>query len=120
MKVKTNGDFARFQKYFEKYKSKFGVTGYKTYFKHEPLDTGFASITIDQDNMVATVKLNNNLSYEDGLFHNVKRSAKHEALHLLVGRLECLAGNRYCRHSEIYEATEEIVFKLEELIPDLK
>jgi len=66
--------------------------------------------------MVATVRLNNKLPKKDREYKDIKRSAKHEALHLLVGRLE---HNGYCRYStenEIYEAAEEIVHKLEELI----
>ena len=66
--------------------------------------------------MVATVRLNSNLPEKDKPYKDIKRSAKHEALHLLVGRLELNGRYRYLAETEIYEATEELVFRLEKLI----
>ncbi|GAG86724.1 unnamed protein product, partial [marine sediment metagenome] len=39
----------------------FGLTGYKAYFKYEEIDSSFASIKINQGDMVATVTLNSKL-----------------------------------------------------------
>ncbi len=111
-------DFELFKSEFTRWQIRFGLIGYKVYFKYEPIDTGFANIIINQGGMVATVKLNSKLSSEDILFKDVKRSAKHEALHLLVGRLEQDGRYRYSSENEIYEATEELVFRLENLIAD--
>jgi len=108
-------DFTAFRKYFQEYRKLFGLTGYKIYFKYEPLDS-FASIVINRKQMVATVRLNSQLEKEDKLFKDIKLSAKHEALHLLVGRLEGNARYRYSSENEIYEAVEELVVKLGELI----
>ena len=110
-------DFDLFQVEFKKWQYRFGLTGYKVYFKYEPLEDHFAEITISQGNMVATVRLNSKLPDKNKPHKDVRRSAKHEALHLLVGRLENNGRYRYCSENEIYEATEELVFKLEELIP---
>ena len=104
-----------FQKYFTEYQKKFGLIGYKVYFKYEPLDC-FANITTND--MVATVGLNSRLLAKDKPFLNVKQSAKHEALHLLLSKLDDLAYNRFINKDQIYEAVEEIVFKLEELVGD--
>lgn len=90
--------------------------GYKVYFKHEPIEGSFANISISQGTMAATVRLNSKLPDEDKPHKDIKRSAKHEALHLLVGRLEQNGRYRYSSENEIYEATEELVFRLEELI----
>ncbi len=109
-------DFVRFQKHFKYYQKLFGLTGYKVYFKYEELDSGFASININQGGMVATVKLNSKLPDKDKPFKHIRMSAKHEALHLLVGRLEQNGRYRYTAENEIYEASEELVYKLEELI----
>ena len=114
--MKKMTDFELFQKEFSKWQYKFGLIGYKVYFKYEPFDGGFASISINQSNMVATVRLNKDLPDKDKPFKDIKRNAKHEALHLLVGRLEQNARYRYSTENEIYEATEELVFKLEELV----
>lgn len=108
-------DFDLFKKTFVKYQKLFGLTGYKVYFKHEPIgDDCFADITVSQDMMVASVRLNS-VVYE---FRDVERSAKHEAIHLLLNRLQNLAEDRYARAIQINEAAEEIVFKLEDLIKD--
>jgi len=111
-------DFDEFQKHFRKYQHRFGLTGYKVYFKHEPLEKSFAEISINQGEMGVTVRLNSEPPDKDKPFKDVKRSAKHEAIHVLVGRLEENARYRYSSGNEIYEATEELVIKLEELIDD--
>ena len=109
-------DFLVFQSEFKKYQKLFGLTGYKVYFNHEPLENNFAEITIDQVGMVATVRLNSKLPEKDKPHSNIQLSAKHEALHLLLHKLENLARCRYLFQDDIYEATEELVFKLQELL----
>ena len=115
-----DNDFLLFQRYFKEYQQLFGLTGYKVYFKHKPLSSSFAEITINQIDMVAIVILNNKLLAKHRPFMDIRRSAKHEALHLLLGRLENRAKSRYVAEAEIYEAVEELVFKLEDLIKDIK
>lgn len=111
-------DFELFKQEFEKWQKRFGLTGYKVYFKHERIDGSFADIKINQGDMVVKVRLNKKLSEDNKIFKDIKRSAKHEALHLLVGRLEQDGRYRYCSETEIYEATEELVNRMEGLIPD--
>ena len=67
--------------------------------------------------MVATVRLNSELPGKDKPFKDVRTSAKHEAIHLLISRLEKNGRYRYIAENEIYEATEELVIRLEGLIP---
>ena len=111
-------NFKLFQETFIKYQKLFGLTGYKIYFKQEEIDRSFADITVEQVDMIATVRLNNKVPDKDKPFQNTKLSAKHEAIHLLLHRMDSLAHNRYIREEEVYEAEEELAFKLEELIPD--
>lgn len=113
---KTSTDFLKFQQHFKKYQQLFGLTGYGVYFVCEPLDGCYANITVDEENKVATVRLNAVCSSANKPFKDVVRSAKHEALHLLIYRLEHLAHSRFTRAEEIGQACEEIVFKLEGLI----
>jgi len=112
-----NKDFSLFQSEFKKWQKLFGLTGYKVYFKYEPLEGYFAHIDINQGNMVATVTLNSKLPDNGKPFKDIKCSAKHEAIHLLIGRLEKNGRYRFTSENEIYEATEELVVKLEDLIP---
>ena len=110
-------DFKLFQKLFKEWQKKFGLTGYKVYFKHGLLEGCFASITVNQRDMVATIGLNSiPTSNPDGGGGSIEQSAKHEAIHLLLFKLEHMACNRWSQEEEIYEAVEELVFKLEDLI----
>jgi len=111
-----NKDFELFQSEFKKWQVKFGLTGYKVFFKYEPIDSCFADTKIAQGDMVVAVRLNSNLPDIDKPHKDIKRSAKHEALHLLVGRLERDGRFRYSSSEEIYEATEELVNRLENLV----
>jgi len=114
-----NKDFKCFQKYFKEYQYRFGLAGYKVYFKYEPLDDGiFANITCDSHDMFATVRLNSVVSKEDKPDRDIRRLAKHEAIHLLLARFDDKARSRYVRRDEIYEVAEELATKLEGLIGD--
>ena len=112
-----NKDFELFQKEFKKWQERFGLMGYTVYFGYEELDGAFADIRIKQGEMVATIRLNSKLSDGDKPHRDIKKDAKHEAIHLLVGRLAENAEYRYSSKAELYEATEELVNKLGNLIP---
>uniref|UniRef100_A0A6H1ZG65 Peptidase n=1 Tax=viral metagenome TaxID=1070528 RepID=A0A6H1ZG65_9ZZZZ len=117
IRIKTkNKDFELFQKEFTKWQQKFGLTGYQVYFKHAPLDKAFANIIVKQRSMVATVTLNSEIDEDGKPFKDIKNSAKHEALHLLVARLEGNGHYRYSTEVEIYEAAEELVIRLQSLV----
>ena len=111
-----NKDFALFCSEFKKWQKLFGLTGYTVYFKYEPIEDCFATIKINQGSMVATVRLNSKLPDKDKPHKDIKESAKEEALHLLVGRLESNAFYRFTSEEEIDEASEELTHKLEDLI----
>lgn len=112
-------DFERFQKAYKKYQQMFGLTGYKVYFKYEPVDARFADTTINNADRVVTVRLNSALPKTDIQHKHVTLSAKHEAIHLLLDHLESLALSRYVKDGEIAEEVESLVFKLEDLIPTI-
>jgi len=110
----VNKNFELFKAEFAKYQQIFGLQGYKVYFEHTSLDDCFADITTNQREMVTTVRFD-----PAKRTHTVypEKTAKHEALHLLTNRLADLAANRYTTEREVYEAWEELVRKLECLIP---
>ena len=112
-----NKDFELFQKEFKKWQKLFGLTGYRVCFKYEPLEGRFAEIALSQGDMMATVRLNNSLPDKDKPHKNIKQDAKHEAIHLLLARLAEDGKYRYSTEAEIYEAVEELVHRLEGLIP---
>ena len=117
---KTNDDFLQFQKYFKEYQQRFGLMGYQVYFKYESLEHSFASIIVNQFDKVVTVRLNSKPDKETEPFKDIKKSAKHEALHLLIYNMEDLARVRYIQEWTVNEASEELVHKLEGLIEEVK
>ncbi len=109
-------DFEQFQKHFRYYQNLFNLSGYKIYFKHEPLERCFAEIDIAHETMIATVSLNSELEEDCKEFLDIKQSARHEALHLLLGRMKWLACQRNITADELYTAEEEAVHRLEAVI----
>ena len=110
----------QFSETFTTYQEKFGLNGYQIYFQTAPIGDSYANIFINQDGMVATVTLNNAVSKEDKSHQDIHKNAKHEALHLLVGRFSDYAQSRYVTRADITEAEEELVRRLDTLIPDIK
>lgn len=116
--VAENKDFTDFKRYFLEYVERFGLNGYKIYFMYEPLKKSFAEINTKQNDRVATVYLNSKLTGSDKLHKDIKGTAKHEALHLLIFSLEDKAWGRFTTKDSVYEAAEELTRKLEALIDD--
>jgi len=109
-------DYKLFQSEFKKWQQKFGLMGYKVYFKHEPIEGCHADITGTIGEFVATARLNSKRTKEEKLERSVVEIAKHEAIHLLLRKLEDLGKSRYLNSDEINEAIEELTYKLERLI----
>ena len=116
-KEQETGEFGMFREEFEKYQRMFGLLGYRVFFESGPFGDDFAGIKIELEGMSASVKLNSKLPAWEKPFKDVKRHAKHEALHLLIGRLYELGKTRCVSGSDLYEAAEELVHKLEVLLP---
>jgi hypothetical protein len=112
----TESDFGVFKEEFTKYQNLLGLTGYKVYFTYEPM-SDFGDITCQHTDMIAMVRLNSQVPEHDLPNVDVKRTAKHEAIHLLLMRLEYLAEERNIRHDEVVAACEEAVNKLGVVIP---
>lgn len=117
---KEDKQFEQFKKWFTYYQNMFGLNGYKVYFKYEDRGDCFASLITNQEDMVATVYLNSDMTEDAKPFFNVRESAKHEALHLLLARYSDVAHYRYTTKTDIYETEEELVRRLETLIPNIK
>jgi len=115
VKVKQK-DFDLFKKEFMRWYEKFGLGEYSVYFEFKKLDEAYAEIWKRSDSNVITVALNNELSpgaYRD---RDVKDTAKHEALHLLLWDLSRHSYNRFGSPREIDLSEEKLVQKLIGLI----
>lgn len=113
---KKNKDFELFKKEFGKYRRLFGLMGYHIYYDYKPLENVFANVVYEVDAMAATVTLNNNIPPNLQKYKDIKLSAKHEAIHLLLSKLSDYGHNRYISKRELNEAEEELATKLEGLI----
>ena len=112
-----NKEFEIFKKEFNKWYEKFGLIGYRIYFEYKELNEfDYGDITTERESMVATVRLNSKVNDTVLYGRDIKRTAKHEAIHLMVNRLADVARDRYATDKEIYSAEEELVIKLEKLI----
>lgn len=113
---KKNRDFELFKREFTKWQERFGLTGFRVYFRYAPLEDKFASIVYDIPGMVANVTLNSKLNKDMQPCKDIKFVAKHEAAHLLFARMEILAGCRFATKDGIDEASEELANKIANLI----
>ncbi len=113
----TARDFEIFKREFTKYQKLLGLTGIQVRFSHVDLDGSFAVIIKDYGEYIATVKLNKTVPPEQAHHVTVRLCAKHEAIHLLLMRLEGEGKYRYATEESIDEAAEETVHRLENVIP---
>jgi len=119
-KPEENAEFVMFWEEFQKYQKLFGLTGYRVCFDYDTLDDDFAAIEIDLHSMVVRVTLNSKLPSSQGPYKDIKRQARHEAIHLLIGRVVELAKSRCISGPELFSATEELAHKLEGLVPQIE
>ena len=114
---KSNKDFETFKREFERYRKLLGLIGWQIFFECEPISDKFAQVKYVLGDGCATVTLNSQLPSSLAPHKDIKRDAKHEALHLLLSRLVWYANQRCVTQEALDEAEEEIVVKLEGLIP---
>jgi len=111
--VKESKRLKIFRREFERRQKQFGLCGYQVFFEEKKLEDCFANITQNHGDMVATARVNSDPHGD----RKPIESAKHEAIHLLIGKLEYLAKRRYVSEDEIYTCAEELTVKLMGLIP---
>jgi len=109
----TKKNFESFKKEFNKYVGLFGLKDWDITFLHTKIDGAYADILVKADSSVATVSFNSNLC-SNACKKDAKSSGKHEAIHLLLARLQCLTSikNDYRANVE----SERIVRILEKVL----
>lgn len=106
----TEKDFSVFKAECQKWIRRFGLTDWKIHYHFEEVDDGLAGINRDFEGKIARISLNpfqENCTKQDV---NVKRSARHEVLHLLLGELDYLNGRRLIS-SNTWDAAEHTVIR---------
>lgn len=112
----TKAQFDLFCSEFMHWRERFGCQDIWCDFEHAPMDDAYADIMINYAGKHAVVRFNSKQSHfkldDDG----VKRTAKHEAIHLLISRLEDCAWRRHVSQNEIDSEVEALARRLEDLI----
>lgn len=120
--MKTNKkDFEVFRKECRRLIDKWELNGWSVRFEHKKIGDREAAMHRDGSSHNATIALNTELEW--GTFKEEKRKveylkelAKHETLHLLLGRLSYCGECRWVTDNEYDEAEEELVRKLIKII----
>jgi hypothetical protein len=114
----TKEQIKLFKDEFDKWVKHFGIHNeWSVYFTTEEIDA-FAQIHMNADNRIATLKLNpvfENYCIDD-IEQHLKNSAKHEAIHLLLGEVDCAGIVRFMDEKTHYSLYEKLVIKLESLL----
>ena len=105
----TKKDFDLFKRECRRWQKIFGLTGWRLGFEHRELEDNYAELSSNINGRTAVATLN--LVYHEDL--DVKISAKHEMLHLLLARMYHLGLVRFVEEAAWSEASEEAVRRLE-------
>jgi len=114
----TKKDFELFKNECQKWVDRFELNNWKIYYVHEKLKDTYANIRFDLNGRVASIQFNTewDMFGVDNMIEGIKETAKHEIIHLLIARITEIAEARYVTDSEVGEANEELVRKLEKII----
>lgn len=116
MKV-TKADFERFKKEFMRLVDVLGLKGYRYVFYQKRLNNSYATLDINENGKSVCANLTNEIPKSEGQgWISPEAQAKHEAIHLLIFRLEYLGMQRYITPVEFDEGAEAIVRVLEKVL----
>lgn len=110
----TKKDFETFQAEFMRWVDKLGLKRYKIWFYHRDTKGAYASIKVYESGKGAAVYFSRHLHKDDSVGHSPKDSAKHEAIHLLLHRIQHLGECRYLFDNELQDEAESLVRILEQ------
>jgi len=117
-KIKTTEKhFNLFKEECLRWQNLFELHNWELHFKWEATESARASINYTLTGYVASLFLAKEwANYEEILDKDIEMVAKHEMIHLLIGRLEQVGSVRFASEDELSEAEEELVRKLEYII----
>jgi hypothetical protein len=116
--VTTKKQFELFKAEALKWIKIFEMSDFNIYFVHEKLDYAYANILTDYMGCSATIRFSTD--WDDSARkisdEEIKQTAKHECIHLLLGNLANLGESRFITKDEFRKAEESLVRKLEKII----
>ena len=116
MEKLTTKQFNIFRAECLRLQKEWGLLGWRLYFEFKPLKNRYAEADIDLEGRLATLRLSSQLDNDVLEANNILHHAKHEMIHVLMGRLADLAHTRFLDKKEMNEAEEELVRILEKLL----
>lgn len=112
----TRAQFEAFKRHFRAWQKRLGLFDWKVYFEHEPLDASFAEIKIHNSQHIALVTMTSRLDADDWGDFRPRTSARHEALHLLLGDLAAEGRHRFVRPDDLVRTEEAVICRLEKVL----
>ena len=104
----------RFKKHCLRYQKVFRLYEWDLFIEYSDNEkTQLGSMNSNWNSSSARVMLNKNYPHTEA---TLKRTAKHEMIHLLLERLDSLARQRFCNDESIESANEHLVNRLMNLI----
>ena len=116
MRKITVKEFGQFKRWFISYQKKFSKLDFRIYFHNKPLTNKYSCILTDTNERTANAILTSEIVEEDFEGINIKGSAKHESIHLLLADLKELALSRSATEKAIRKEIESLVKILEKVI----
>lgn len=113
----TKKDFKLFKKEFRKWQRFFGLKNWKVVLLHEDTEErGLADINSNISGYISTCKLSVNWPKCEYSKYQIRKTAFHECIHLLLARYAVAAKCRFINESELDEADHELVRILENTV----
>lgn len=117
-KLTKRQQFRLFRDEFFRYRDMFGRQDYACHFELTEIDGAYADIAVDNVGKTAHVRYakNDPDKFPISTETEVRATARHEAIHLLLAPIEHLAASRFISQNEIDEEVESLTRRLEDLI----
>ena len=116
----TQSHFAYFQERVLYWIQQFGITGWQCYFEHALVEGVYAVTSAKSIYRVVTFTLTTNWYDSSGRRLNkeeINKTARHEAIHLLILPLQALVYGAFVTEDEALTETESLVHSLDKLLP---
>lgn len=111
----TKKDFAEFCKWVRHYMKEFGLNDWTVYFAHEEVKGGVASCSARIISRGVTFTLSTEPLVANKEELNIKETALHEVIHLLIAPVSHLVGS-YTSEDEWRQADEALVCRLTSIL----
>jgi hypothetical protein len=112
----TSKHFKIFKKEAELWISRFGLLNWRVVYEHEKMDPNerfLATCASDIPARLATIALNTDWDPEKVTVYQLKRTAFHEVMELLLSRISYLGECRFLQDEEISEERHDLIRKFE-------